>query len=76
MLGLCFTWKWDESGRVYLERLYDMEEKAKPRDDRHGPLWAELQEKAKDDPELSEQLEAARRVIERYSETLQRLADS
>jgi hypothetical protein len=53
-----------------------MEEKAKPRDDRHGPLWAELQEKAKDDPELSEQLEAARRVIERYSETLQRLADS
>jgi hypothetical protein len=53
-----------------------MEEKGKPRDDRHGPLWAEPQEKAKDDPELAKQLEAARRVMERYSETLQRLADS
>jgi hypothetical protein len=76
MLGLCFTWKWDESGRVYLERLYDMEEKAKPRDDRRCLLWTELQEKAKDDPELSEQLEAAKRVMEKYSETLERLADS
>jgi hypothetical protein len=53
-----------------------MEEKAKPRDDRHGLLWTELQEKAKDDPELAKHLEAAKRVMERYSETLERLADS
>jgi hypothetical protein len=53
-----------------------MEEKAKPRDDRRGLLWTELQEKAKDDPEFSEQLEAAKRVMEKYSETLERLADS
>ena len=68
--------KRDEPGRVHLGRLYDMEEKAKPRDDRRGLLWTELQEKAKDDPELAKHLEAARRVMERYSETLERLADS
>jgi len=53
-----------------------MEQKAKPRVDRHGPVWAELQEKAEDDPELAKHLEAVKRVIEGYSETLQRLADS
>jgi hypothetical protein len=58
------------------KQTIDMEEKGKPPDDHRGPLWTELQEKAKDDPELSEQLEAAKRVIERYSETLRRLADS
>ena len=58
------------------KQTIDMEEKAKPHDDRHGPHCAELHEKAKDDPELAKQLEAAKRVIERYSETLQRLADS
>ena len=31
-----------------------MEEKAKPRDDRHGLLWTELQEKAKGDPRTRE----------------------
>jgi hypothetical protein len=36
----------------------------------------ELQEKAKDDPELAAHLEAANRVIERYRDTLQRLAES
>ena len=46
-----------------------MEEKAKPGTDRHSPIWVELQEKAKDDPELAEKLEVAKRVIERYSET-------
>ena len=53
-----------------------MEVKAKPDTDRHTPLWAELQEKAKDDPELAKHLEVAKSVIERYSKTLQRLADS
>jgi hypothetical protein len=36
----------------------------------------ELQEKAKGDPELAEKLEIAKSVIERYSETSQRLTDS
>jgi len=36
----------------------------------------ELHEKAKDDPELAVHLEAAERVIERYRDTLQRLANS
>jgi hypothetical protein len=53
-----------------------VEEKAKPDTNRHSPLWLELQEKAKDDPELAKQLEVAKSVMERYSETLQRLADS
>lgn len=53
-----------------------MEEKAKPNNDRHSRLWAEIHEKAKDDPELVQKLEVAKRVMERYSETLQRLADS
>ncbi len=53
-----------------------VEVKAKPNKDRNSPLWLELQEKAKDDPELAKQLEVAKSVMERYSETLQRLADS
>ena len=53
-----------------------MEEKAKPDHDRHSKIWAELQEKAKDDPELAGKLEASKRVTERYSEALQKLADS
>jgi hypothetical protein len=53
-----------------------MKEKAKPANDRRGRLWAELQEKAKDDPRLTRQLEAAKRGMEECSETLQRLADS
>jgi len=53
-----------------------MEEKAKPVTDRNSPLWLKLQEKAKDDPELAKRLEIAKRVMERYNETLQRLADS
>jgi hypothetical protein len=54
----------------------EMEEKAKPATDRDSPLWVELEEKAKDDPELAKHLEVAKSVMERYSETLQRLADS
>jgi hypothetical protein len=61
-------WRWNGVDGV--------EEKAKSENDRRSPLWTELQEKAKDDPELAEKLETARRVIERYSEALQRLADS
>ncbi|MGA2672524.1 MAG: hypothetical protein ABSE99_04780 [Terracidiphilus sp.] len=53
-----------------------MEEKAKLRDDRPGLLWVALQKKAKDDSELAEQLEAAKHAMEKYSETLQRLAES
>jgi hypothetical protein len=53
-----------------------VEDKAKLDHDRHSPLWAELLEKAKDDQELAAHMEAAKSVMERYSETLQRLADS
>ena len=53
-----------------------MEETAKTGNDCQGLLGIELQEEAKDDPELAKQLEAAKQVMERYSETLQRLADS
>ena len=53
-----------------------MDEEATSDDDRVGPLSAELRKKTKDDPEFTEQMEAARRVMEEYSETLQRLADS
>jgi len=56
--------------------VMEMEEKAKPATDRDSPLWVELEEKAKDDPELAKHLEVAKSVMERYSETLQRLADS
>jgi len=53
-----------------------MEEKSKQDDRSQSPRWLEFQEEAKDDPELSRKLEVAQRVIERYSEALQRLADS
>jgi hypothetical protein len=52
-----------------------MEEEAKTDKGCHCRLWDELQEKAKDDPELARHLEAAECVIEKYSETLKRLAD-
>jgi hypothetical protein len=54
----------------------EMEDKAKPDTNRNSPLWVEFQEKTKDDPELARKLEVAKRVTERYCETLQRLADS
>jgi len=53
-----------------------MKKTAKPGDNRHSQHRAELQEKAKDDPQLAQKLEVAKRVMERYSETLQKLADS
>jgi uncharacterized membrane-anchored protein YjiN (DUF445 family) len=53
-----------------------MEEKAKPNDDRHGRHWVELQEKTQNDPELAQQLEAIKHIMEENSEVLQRLADS
>jgi hypothetical protein len=52
-----------------------MEEEVDISDESSSRRWAEHVEKAKDDPELSAQLEAAKHVMERYSETLQRLAD-
>jgi hypothetical protein len=53
-----------------------VDEKAKPDTDRNSPRWLELQEKAKDDPELAAKVEVAKRVLERYREALQQLADS
>jgi hypothetical protein len=53
-----------------------VEEKEKLSSDRDSPLWVELQERAKDDPELAEHMNAAKRVSERYRETFQGLADS
>ena len=53
-----------------------MEEKAKSDDGRYGPLGPELQGQAKNDPEFAKKMEAARRITERYSDALQRLADS
>jgi len=53
-----------------------MEETAKTGSDHHGPLRTELHEKAKDDPELAEHMQAANRVIDGYREALQQLADS
>jgi len=38
-------------------------------------LWLKYQKNDKGDPELAKQLEAAMSVIERNSDTLQRLAD-
>jgi hypothetical protein len=37
---------------------------------------SEIEEKAKDDLEFAEQIRVARQVMEKYAETLQRLADS
>jgi hypothetical protein len=51
------------------------EEKAKFEENRHGLIWAQLEVKAKDDPELAKRLEAAKSVIKRYSATFPQLAD-
>jgi len=53
-----------------------MEEQAKRTEDRKGLHGIEAEEWAKNDPEFSKQLEAAKKIMEEYSETLQRLADS
>ena len=53
-----------------------MDEEAKNPDDRRSRLLEEIQRKAKDDPELAARLEAAMYVMEKYKDTLQRLADS
>jgi len=57
-------------------RKHSVEEKEKLGSDRNSPLWMELQKRAKDDPELAEHVDAAKRVTERYRESFQRLADS
>jgi hypothetical protein len=56
------------------QRGAGVEDKAKQIDDRRSQIWAELLEKAKDDPELAEKLKVAQNVTERYSEAFQRLA--
>lgn len=53
-----------------------VKEETRTADDRHGPLWLELQQQAERDPELAKHLAAAKRVMEQYSDTLERLADS
>jgi|GEM_PF-6226098 len=53
-----------------------MEEKAKNCEIVHGPCWLEIEGKVKNNPQLSKQLEAAKRVMEKYSDTLQWLAVS
>ena len=57
------------------KRGVGVEDKAKQIDDRRSRIWTELQEKAKDDPELAEQLDAARNVVATNSEVLNWLAD-
>jgi hypothetical protein len=49
-------------------------ERQEPKD-RKSPLWEELKERAKADPDLARVLEAAARVMEKNREALQRLAD-
>lgn len=53
-----------------------MEEEVNIPDEQASRRWAERLEKTKDDPRLIAKLEAAKHVMERYRETLQRLADS
>jgi hypothetical protein len=52
-----------------------MEDKTKSGHDRPNPAWAELQQNAQDDPEAAKRERAAKHVIEKYGEALQRLAD-
>jgi hypothetical protein len=59
-----------------MKGVSEVEEKAKGDVKIRSPRWTELQEKVKDNPQLSRQLEAAKSVMERYSEALRRLADS
>jgi hypothetical protein len=54
----------------------NIEDKANPRGRVHGPLWTEFQEQAKNDPELAKKLQVAERIAEKYSDALQRLAES
>lgn len=61
--------------QIGAKRGVEVEDKAKQIDDRRSRIWTELQEKAKDDPELAEKLKVAQRVMEKYNETFQRLAD-
>ncbi len=76
-LGPCFARNWKPTCRwANLKRMCAVEEMAKTGNDRSGLLWTELPKKAKSDPEPAKYFEAAERVIETYSETLQRLSDS
>jgi hypothetical protein len=61
--------------QIGAKRGVEVEDKAKQIDDRRSRIWTELQEKAKDDPELAEKLKVAQRVMKKYNETFQRLAD-
>ena len=45
-------------------------------EDARRPLEDEANERAKDDPEFADKLKVAKRIVERYSEALQRLANS
>jgi hypothetical protein len=53
-----------------------MEEKAKPGNTHTCPLGPELQDQTKTDLEFAKKVQTAERIAERYSDALQRLADS
>lgn len=53
-----------------------MEEKTKKDNNPRSSRWADLEEMANSDPELTKKLETAKRIIDRYHDALERLADS
>jgi hypothetical protein len=53
-----------------------MEKQKTSSENRRSSDWIEAEERAKTDPELAEKLAVAKRIEERYSEALKRLADS
>jgi hypothetical protein len=53
-----------------------MEDKANIPDERDRSRWTDRVEDTTDDPEFNRKMEVARHVVEKYSEALQRLADS
>jgi hypothetical protein len=52
-----------------------VKDKAKNLADRQGLTCLELEQKDQDHIEIAERAEAAKRLVERYSDALQRLAD-
>jgi hypothetical protein len=57
------------------KKAINVEDKTKSGHDRPNPAWTELKQNEQDDPEPAKNLKAAKHVIDRYREALQRLAD-
>jgi len=53
-----------------------MQDKEDAEEKSRGPLWDELRQKSKDDPELARKLEVMKRVMKENEEVLRRLAQS